>query len=167
MGENPRFEALGHRHPKQGCYVIHSEHCVKLAAHLGLDCGEAAASAAAILGATGVDTTMTSPKGKGKQASEAPLPPKPVADDRTAMERLIEACPGVAEALRNLLAPTHRKMIGAINGTSPRVLTRAMDKSVTRASTLVAARMSRLFIVSTNLARGSTSVWQTGLARVT
>lgn len=64
MGENPRFKALGFRHPKQGCYVLHGKECVALAAELGFDCGEANASAAAILGATGVDTTRSPGKGK-------------------------------------------------------------------------------------------------------
>ena len=44
MGENPRFLALGQRHPKQGCYVLHSSGCVQLAGELGVDCGEASAS---------------------------------------------------------------------------------------------------------------------------
>ena len=28
MGECPRFQLLGHRHPKQGCYLLHSSACV-------------------------------------------------------------------------------------------------------------------------------------------
>ena len=55
MGECERFLALGARHPKQGCYILCKTPCVAKAAELGLDCGEASASAAAILGATGVD----------------------------------------------------------------------------------------------------------------
>ena len=57
MGECPRFVTLGQRHPKQACYILHSPNCVEIAHRQGIDCGEASASAAAILGSTGVDTT--------------------------------------------------------------------------------------------------------------
>ena len=70
MGENKRFQDLGHIHPRQGCYLLCSAACVALSAQLGFDCGEAAASAAAILGATGVDTTLGK-KGKGKARAAA------------------------------------------------------------------------------------------------
>ena len=103
MGENPRFQALGHTHPKQGCYLLHSAACVAKAAALGFDCGEANASAAAILGATGVDTTAAPGKGKGK-AKALPPPTAEPADTRTEMKKLDHACPGVASALRALLA---------------------------------------------------------------
>ena len=106
MGENPRFQALGAAHPKQGCYILSSPACVAKAAELGFDCGEANASAAAILGATGVDTTAKA-AGKGKQkvggpAAAAVAAAQP-ADTRTEMKKLTMACPNVAKALRSLL----------------------------------------------------------------
>ena len=61
------------------------------AASLGLDCGEATASAAAILGATGVDTTsLTDAR---KRTAEA-------TDNRTSMQKLEATTPEVASAIR-------------------------------------------------------------------
>ena len=136
MGENPRFKALGHRHPKQGCYVLHSTECVQLAATLGFDCGEARASAAAILGATGVDTTVSS-KGKSKVR---PVPEPEQVDERTDMQKLEEACPGVAKAIRSLLRTGDRASgenpITSIAEASPGWLARATNRDKTRTSTL-------------------------------
>ena len=53
------LQALGAAHPKQGCYLLCKAKCVQRSADLGLGCGEVSASAAAILGATGVDTTTS------------------------------------------------------------------------------------------------------------
>ena len=57
MGECDRFQALGCSHPKQGCYLLCQTECVQTSEKLGFGFGEASASAAMILGATGVDTT--------------------------------------------------------------------------------------------------------------
>ena len=103
MGENKRFQDLGYLHPKQGCYLLCSAECVALSAQLGFDCGEAAASAAAILGATGVDTTLGK-KGKGRPKI---APAKAQVDERTEWERLQ---PGVATALLALLGSAPSKV---------------------------------------------------------
>jgi SWI/SNF-related matrix-associated actin-dependent regulator of chromatin subfamily A member 5 len=60
VGANDRFEALGFRHPKEGCYVLCSHACKTWALEQGLLGAHGTddfATAAAILGATGVDTT--------------------------------------------------------------------------------------------------------------
>ena len=103
MGENKRFQDLGYLHPKQGCYLLCSAECVALSAQLGFDCGEAAASAAAILGATGVDTTLGK-KGKGRPKI---APAKAQVDERTEWERLQ---PGVSTALLALLGSAPSKV---------------------------------------------------------
>jgi SWI/SNF-related matrix-associated actin-dependent regulator of chromatin subfamily A member 5 len=71
MGECERFQALGAAHPKQGCYLLCKAACVKKSDDLGFGCGEASASAAAILGATGIDTTTGSSKRKAEPVSIA------------------------------------------------------------------------------------------------
>ena len=53
MGENPRYQALGCRHPQQGCYVLHSTECVALATALTASLEELDASSGA-LGVLGV-----------------------------------------------------------------------------------------------------------------
>ena len=126
MGENPRFLALGQRHPKQACYLLHSQACVQLANKLGFDCGEASASAAAILGSTGVDTTV-SPASKAKA-----VPKSKPADTRTELQKLETACPGVAKALLKLLTKPPAKLCD----TSPGWMGRALDKRVTSPSVL-------------------------------
>jgi len=112
MGENKRFQDLGHIHPKQGCYLLCSAACVALSAQLGFDCGEAAASAAAILGATGVDTTLRKGKGKAKIT-----PAKVQADTRTEWDKLQ---PGVAKALLTLLGTQPGKLYEASAGFTKR-----------------------------------------------
>ena len=113
MGENKRFQDLGHIHPKQGCYLLCSAACVALSAQLGFDCGEAAASAAAILGATGVDTTLGK-KGKGKAKI---TPAKVQSDTRTEWDKLQ---PGVAKALLALLGTKPNKLHEASAGFTKR-----------------------------------------------
>ena len=89
MGECERFLALGARHPKQGCYILCKTPCVAKAAELGLDCGEASASAAAILGATGVDTTAApAAAGKKRAADGAAALAATQRDQRSDWERL-------------------------------------------------------------------------------
>ncbi|EOD36957.1 hypothetical protein EMIHUDRAFT_201303 [Emiliania huxleyi CCMP1516] len=102
MGENERFQALGAAHPKQGCYLLCKTACVKKSDKLGFGCGEASASAAAILGATGVDTTSSS-GGKRKAAAQ----PAYKRDERTAWEKLQ---PGATKALAYLLRQPAAKL---------------------------------------------------------
>jgi len=73
MGECERFQALGAAHPKQGCYLLCQTTCVVLSNKLGFGSGEASASAAAVLGATGVDTTLQSSKRKAEVVRRQPL----------------------------------------------------------------------------------------------
>jgi len=99
MGECERFEALGFHHPKQGCYIQCSFKCMERAKDLGFNIGDG--SAAAILGATGVDTTLKPKgKGKGKRANEQSQPELKT-DTRSELEKLQ---PGVRLALEKLLA---------------------------------------------------------------
>lgn len=58
VGHNERFSALGFNHPKQGCYVFCNADCVMFAHEQGLATEDVIqASAAMVLGTTGVDLT--------------------------------------------------------------------------------------------------------------
>jgi len=83
VGKNERFQALGHRHPKQGCYVFCGADCVLFAKGEGLATEEVIqATASMVLGSTGVDLTKSS----------SPLAPvKFVTDTRSSFEKLTES----------------------------------------------------------------------------
>ena len=99
---------------------MHSTECVALAATLGFDCGEASASAAAILGATGVDTTAVAAKRKLKIGA-----PPAASDVRSDVQRLEESTPGVAAAIRMLLK---RPDVGTLGSASPKFSWRAVQR---------------------------------------
>jgi hypothetical protein len=104
VGACDRFGDLGFRHPRQGCYVLCSGECKTWALTEGLlaaDSAEDYATAAAIIGATGVDTTSAAAAARNaaKRAKEWAR-----TDDRTARERLDQ--PAVANLELALTRPS-------------------------------------------------------------
>lgn len=97
VGVNERFEPLGFRHPKQGCYILCSGECKEWALTQGLaaETANEYATAAAILGATGVDTTAAA--AVAARENRAMWVGK---DERSACEKLDPPIRKALEALR-------------------------------------------------------------------
>ena len=86
-----------------------------------------------------MDTTKAGSKGK-KGATPAFVPSAEVADARTDMQRLEEACPGVAAAIKLLVhkGGVHGSSMetGPLRSISPGFVKRALDEQSTRMSSL-------------------------------
>lgn len=110
VGVNDRYEQLGFRHPKQGCYVLCSGECKNWALSQGLavETANEYATAAAIIGATGIDTTA------GAAAAARENRDKWVtADTRASRDKLEEPIRRALDALREHSEATSLEVVFA------------------------------------------------------